>query len=154
MATHPRAGASGWLVAEHRLDLQELLEAVLSPLAAVARLLVPAKGRRHVSRGSVQADLTGPKLRGHPARVAEIAGLHVPGEPVYGVVGELDHLLLGLVGEDGEYGPEDLLARDRHVGLHVGEHRRPHVVAAGEALGPAGAPGHEGGALADARLDQ
>ena len=42
----------------------------------------------------------------------------------------------------------------RHVRRHIGEDRGPHVVAAVEALRPAGAAGDQRGALVDARLDQ
>ena len=37
------------------------------------------------------------------------------GEPVDGVVGDLDRFFLGVVGDDREHRPEDLLLRDGHV---------------------------------------
>ena len=65
-----------------------------------------------------------------------------------------DRLLLGVVGQDGEHRPEDLLARDGHVVGDVGEHGRTHVIAAVEALRPAGAAGDQRRAFVDALLDQ
>src|SRR5262249_21076750 len=54
---------SGGLVAEHRLDLQELFQAPLAVLAAVARLLVAAERRGGVAGRIVQVHVAGAHLR-------------------------------------------------------------------------------------------
>ena len=42
----------------------------------------------------------GPEMKSTGEVMGEIAGLHVAGETVHGVVGELHHLLLALIGQD------------------------------------------------------
>ena len=86
--------------------------------------------------------------------MCDITRLDIAGEPVHGVVGQLDDLVLGLVGQDRQDGTEDLLAGDGHLRRHVGEHRRLHVVATLEALGATGAACDEGRSLPHARFDQ
>src|SRR5262245_15743306 len=81
------SGLSGRLVAEHRLDLEKFLEAVLVPLAH-------------------------------------------------------------------QDGPEDLLARDGHLGPYAGEHGRPHVIAVAESLGSAGPARDQHRAFPNAGLDE
>ena len=44
---------------DHRLDLQEIAQSELAPLAAVARHLEAAERRVHVAGGAVQGDLAG-----------------------------------------------------------------------------------------------
>src|SRR5258707_8515013 len=61
-AAGPRAGCDSSRVTVlqlHRLDLEELLEAVLAVLAAVAAVLVATEGGDGVERPAVHLDLTG-----------------------------------------------------------------------------------------------
>src|SRR5437867_624689 len=141
-------------VAEDGLQLEELLEARLAPLAAVARLFVAAEGGAQVGLRAVHVDVAGADLPGHPARALEVAGGHVAREPVGRVVGDADRVRLVLVWDDGEDRPEDLLARDRHVVADVGEYRGLHEVPLADALRAAGAARHELRALLDALLDE
>src|SRR5688572_20415917 len=117
-----RPGCQEWTVlesgqsllppADHGLGLEELLETVVAPLAAVARLLVAAERRAEVGRCPVDADLAGADPRRDAARALEVARRHVAGEAVRRVVGDPDRIVLVVVGQDREHGPEDLLARD------------------------------------------
>src|ERR1700687_199223 len=43
-----------------------------------------------------------------------------------GIVGDPDRLLLGVIRDDTQHGTENLFLSDRHVVLHVDEHRRLH----------------------------
>ena len=49
-------------------------------------------------------------------------------ETIFGVVGDPDRLVLGVIGDDTEHGTENLFLGDRHVVLHVDEHRGLHEV--------------------------
>src|SRR5690606_23166513 len=75
-------------------------------------------------------------------------------EPIYGIVGDPDRIVLVLIGEDRQHRPENLLALDPHAGLDVAEHGGPHIVAAIQVLRPAEATRHQRGSLLDAALDQ
>src|SRR5262245_32119552 len=140
--------------AEHGLQLEELLEAGLSPLAAVARLLVAAEAGGEVRTGAIDVDVAGADLPGDLAGALGVAGRDVSREAVQRVVGDLDRLRVALVGQDGEDRPEDLLARDRHVVADVAEHGRLDEVAALEAGRTSRTAGRQLRALVDAGLDQ
>src|SRR5688572_2027048 len=114
--------------AENGLQLEEFLEAGLAPLAPVARLLVVAEGSVEVGTGAIQMHVARAEAERHPARMLDVAGLHVAREPVRRVVRDLDRLLLAVVRQDREDGPEDLLARDGRAVAHAAEHRGAHVV--------------------------
>src|ERR1700754_3688303 len=64
--------ASGRLVADHGLGLEELLEAPLAVFAAVARLLVAAERRGRVADRVVQVHVAGAHLRGDLAGVLDV----------------------------------------------------------------------------------
>src|SRR5487761_2253842 len=88
------------LVVLDGLHLKELLEAVVAELAPDARLLVSAKWRDHVEGAAIDLHLTGANL------ARDLEGLLVGvcrdanREPVVGVVGASDGLVLGVVGDD------------------------------------------------------
>ena len=99
---------------EQRLDLEELLETVSSVFATEARLLVPAERSTLGLASAVDPNLTGADLAGDllgPFVAARDAG----GQTVDGVVGDLDRLLLGVVGHDRQDRPEDLFLSDGRV---------------------------------------
>src|SRR5262245_60006954 len=118
--------------AEHGLQLEELFEAGLAPLATVARLLVAAEAGGEVRTRAVDVHVAGADLLRHLTGALGIARRDVSGESVQRVVGDLDRLRIALVGQDGEDRPEDLLAGDRHVVADVAEHGRLDEVAARE----------------------
>src|SRR5437588_6351802 len=55
------------------------------------------------------------------------------------VVDDLDRLVLGVIRNDGKHRPEDLLPRDRHLVVDVGEDSGLHEEATVQALGTAAA---------------
>ena len=85
-------------------------------------------------------------------RLVDVLGPDSGRESVDRIVGELHALLEIVERQHGEHRPEDLLARDRHVGLHTVEHRRFDVVALAVRLRRLAA-GHECRALIHALLD-
>jgi len=86
--------------------------------------------------------------------MGDVAGLHIGGQAVDGVVGQADRLGFGLVGQNGQHRAEDFLSCDRHVVAHTGEDGRADEKAAVEVFRPPGAADHQLRALVDARLDQ
>src|SRR6185437_11451293 len=68
------------LEAEHGLGLEEFLEAMLAPFAAIARLLVAAERGGEIGAGAVQMHVAAAQLRSDLARMREIARLHIARE--------------------------------------------------------------------------
>src|SRR3954467_2276352 len=149
----PKSGASCTLVAAwlelQRLRLEELLEAELAELAAVAGLLVAAERRQRIEAAAVDLDLAGADLPSNLLGPLGIARPHTAGQAVDGVVGDLDGLVLAVVGKDRQHRSEDLLLGDGHIGADLGEDGRLHEVALVQALGGLGPTGEQLGALVD-----
>src|SRR5690606_33583305 len=114
----------------HRLDLEELLEAVLAVLAPVAAVLVAAEGRVRVEGPAVDLDLAGADPAGEGLGPLRVGAPHAAGQAVDRVVGDSGGVVLVLVADDRQDRPEDLLLGDGHVVADLGEDRRLHVVAA------------------------
>src|SRR5690349_13947789 len=94
----------------HGLGLEVLLEPGNAHLAAEARLLVPAeRGVRAEPDAPVHRHGPGADPLGHGLRPLEVPGVDRPGEPVVGVVGDADGVVVTVVRDDDEHGPEDLL---------------------------------------------
>ena len=64
----------------------------------------------------------GADLARHVAGLIDVARRDVARKAIGGVVGDRDGLLFAVVGHDRQHRSENLLARDRHVVAHVGEH--------------------------------
>src|SRR6266487_2288436 len=94
-------------------------------LAAEARLLVAAEGRRRVELVErIRPDDTGLHLRGDLEDLGALVGPDARREAVRDVVGLFDRLFRSAERHDGEYRTEDLLSRDP-VGLrNAGEEGR------------------------------
>src|SRR5262249_21550760 len=107
--SHARPPESARRPAEHGLQLEELLEAGLAPLAPVARLLVAAEAGVEVDLRTVQVHVAGSDPLGDPPGPLEVSGRDVAGEAVGRVVRDPDGVLVAVVGQDGEDGAEDLL---------------------------------------------
>src|SRR5262245_1518868 len=93
----------------HVLRLEELHQTLVCALAAEARLLHAAERCRRIGdEAAVEADHAELELLRHAHAAAQVLGVEVGDEPVLGVVGALDRLLIGLEGLDRRDGPEDL----------------------------------------------
>ena len=57
---------------------------------------------------------------------------HPTREPENRIVGDGERFFLGVIGDDGQHGPEDFLLRDPHVVAHIHEYRGLDVVARGQ----------------------
>src|SRR6202044_3267847 len=130
--------------------LLEALDAVLPPDAAV---LVAAVGRvGAVPEAAVDPDGAGADLVRDGHRAIARGGEHAPGQAVLAVVGDRDGVRVVVVADDRDHRAEDLLLRDRHRVVHVGEQRRLDVVALLQ-VGRAAAAEGQRGALGDAPVD-
>src|SRR5690606_20789155 len=90
-------------------DGLELAVGVKPPRAAVAAdaaVLEPTERRFVVALQRVDADVAGPQQLGHSHGSAGVTAEHVVVEAVGAVVGDLDRLVLGVEGDDGDDGPE------------------------------------------------
>src|SRR6202035_645223 len=115
--------------ADHRLQLDVLVQPLRAELAADARLLETAEGTTDVERVHVDAVGAGTHARGDLEAVGDVARPHRSGQTVVAVVGDTDRVGLVAVGQHAEHGTEYFLAGDTHVVGDVGEQRRPHVPA-------------------------
>src|SRR5690606_3291718 len=137
-APHRLRGSTFGVVTENGFHLEEVFEAVMTPFATVARLLVATEGRVVVQRGTVEMDHAGANLTGDIARAFQISGGDVAGQPVAGVIGDADGVCLILVADDRQHGSEDLLTGDGHVVGDMAEHGGLDVIAAIQPLGTTG----------------
>ena len=136
------------------LDLgvaQKLVDAFLAAKAGV----LEAAERRAVEVAGRAVDPYIARLhraRGAQCR-AQIVGEDRRGEPVLRRIGKRERLVLVLPGEHGQHRPKNLLTRDPHIRIDVGEHGGFEPIAALEiAAGRPLAAGHQLGAVGNARL--
>src|SRR4029077_15231202 len=61
--------------------------------------------------------------RSHAARTPDIGSVHIGVQAIAGIVGNPDGILVIVIGDDTEDGAENLFPGDRHVVLHIDEHR-------------------------------
>src|SRR3954451_23369519 len=103
---------------------QELEQAVMPALAPEAALLGAAeRGRGVRDDAPVEADHARLDPLPDCERTAEVAAEDEGHQPVLGVVGELDGLVLGRARHARRARPEDLLGEDRAARLHLVEDR-------------------------------
>src|SRR5690606_25277101 len=131
------AAASRRAIAGNGLDLQIFGEAELALFAAIARLPVAAEGQADIPFRIVDIDRAGAQPPRHPPRPRNIPCLHIGGEAVHRIVGQLDRLLLAVMRQDRQNRAEDLLAGNAHFRPHIGEDGRAHEPAARKPRRPA-----------------
>src|SRR5262249_28641322 len=105
------------------LGLHELHQPFVGALAADAGLLHAAEGSGGIrNETAVETDHAEIELLRDAHAATQILGVEIGDEPVFGVVGALDRLVIGPKRLDRRYRAENLLAQ--HVGAirHVVEH--------------------------------
>src|SRR6202035_5796745 len=113
------------LLDPHCLDVDELPDADLGELAAVARALDAAEGQAGVGLdGAVDEDRAGLDLRGQVGAARRIGGPEAGAEAEAGAVGEGDRLRGVLGADDGGDRTEGLLVEGRHPRLDARQHGR------------------------------
>src|SRR5688500_13441261 len=90
-----------------RFGFQVLLEPEAPQLAPVPGLLEAAERGQRVERTAVDLHLAGAYAPGHALGAFGVSRPHPGGQPVDGVVGDRDRLLLAVVGHDRQHRPED-----------------------------------------------
>src|SRR3569833_1618683 len=90
--------------------MQEVAQSMLAPLAAIARLLEPAERRVHIARLAIEGEPTRADPASNAIGTRQVIGPDIRLQTVFSVVGDPDRLLLRLIRQDGQQGPEDLLA--------------------------------------------
>mmetsp|Transcript_14225 Transcript_14225/g.28379 ORF Transcript_14225/g.28379 Transcript_14225/m.28379 type:complete len:522 (+) Transcript_14225:113-1678(+) len=130
----------------------ELLQPVHAALPPVPARLHPPERSGPIDPHAVHLHHSRPHRPRHPAAAFWRAAVHVVGQAVGRVVGDLQRLFLRIEGHHAEDRPEYLLAHDLHVVVDVREHRGAHVESSGVgALRPAGPAGYEPSPLLHAR---
>ena len=82
---------------------------------AVSGLLVAPEGGHWIETATVDLHLAATELARYRVGMVCVLGPDTAGQAVVGVVGNLDGLVFGVVGNDREHGPEDLLSGDGHI---------------------------------------
>ncbi|ABA50512.1 hypothetical protein BURPS1710b_2316 [Burkholderia pseudomallei 1710b] len=137
----------------HRFVFEIFVEAVHAVLAADARLFETAERRGHVPCPAVDIDLPRADAARDAHRALVAARPHRAAEPVRRIVRDAHRVILVAIRENRQHRAEDLLLRDRRVGLHAPEHGRLHEEAARDALRHAEAARDELRAFVDAAPD-
>ena len=128
-----RNEAAGWRRrGRHLLQLDVLVDPLQPVLAPQAGALEAAERTADVEHGLVDPDVAGAHAPRHPTRALRVAAPDAAREAVGRVVGDRDRLVLAVVGDHRDDRAEDLLLRDRHAVVDVGEDRRLDEVAAFE----------------------
>ena len=99
-------------------------------------------------------DVSTANLGSHCERVVHIARLDIARQAVRRVVSNLDRFVFVLIRKNREDRPEDFLARDGHVVIHVTEDGGLDVVASVQAIRTPCAAADQFSAFIDALLDQ
>src|SRR5262245_52497928 len=106
------------------LDVDELTDALLGELPAVAGTLDAAEGQTRVRLDdAVHEHRAGLDLRGEPLRPNAILRPQRRAEPEHGVVGQPDGIAFVLGPDDRGHGTEGLLVESRHALVHPHEER-------------------------------
>src|ERR1700738_987568 len=107
---------------------EKCLDPVPAIFAVDAGVFKTTPGRLWIIRHAVDHDAPGPYLRSHAPRALEVGAEDGGVETILRVVGDPDRLLLGVIRDDTQHGAKNLFTGDRHVVLHVHEHRGLHEV--------------------------
>ena len=114
----------------------------------------PSKGSARTEELTVHLDHPGAQFPSDTPGTLEILRLDVVRQPVRGVVGDGDRLILRVEWQDRQHGSEDLLASYRHFRRDIGEHSGPDEVPALGTLRSSKAARNQPGAFVDSHLDE
>src|SRR5580693_8266933 len=100
--------------------------AVFAIFAADTGVFEPAPGCLRIVGHVIDHDTAGPQMRRHAACALDVSPQDGGVETVFGVVGNADRFVLGVIGDHTEHGAENLFLGDGHAVLHIDEHRWLH----------------------------
>src|SRR5438309_6182974 len=140
-------------VDDYVLDLGVEVQRIGAQLPSPTALLVAAPGRDRVDH-VVAVDVDGPGLEsmGHAVSAPDVPRPHSRDQPVDRAVRFGDEVVLVAERDRRHHRPEDLLARDPHLAVDVGEDSRLDEIATLESLRLV-APDHQPRALLSPRAD-
>src|SRR5437867_6725577 len=114
----------------HSLRFEIPVERLTADISAKSPCFEAAERRtRIVEVVRVDPDRAGTNGLRRPVRLLYVPGPYPRRESVDRVVRQLHALIEIVECQHGQDGPEDLFARDRHLGLHAVEHRCLDVIA-------------------------
>src|ERR1700741_3637962 len=111
---------------KNRFWLKKRLNSVFAIFAADAGVLKSAPGCLGIVGHGIDHDATGSQLGGHAPCAIEVSPQDSGVETIFGVVGDADRFILGVVSDHAEHGAENLLLGNRHVVLYIDKHRWLH----------------------------
>src|ERR1700747_2127541 len=104
---------------KNRFWLKKRLNSVFAIFAADAGVLKSAPGCLGIVRHGIDHDATGSQLRRHAPCAIEVCPQDSRVETIFGVVGDADRFILGVVSNHAEHGAENLLLGTRYVVFHI-----------------------------------
>src|SRR5579862_7909315 len=119
---------------KNRLWLKKRLDSVFAIFAADTGVFESAPGCLRIVGHGIDHDAAGSQLGGHAACALDVTPQDGGVETVLGVVGNADGFFLRVVGDDTQNGAENLFLGNRHVILHIDEHRGLHEITCFETL--------------------
>src|ERR1700722_8467474 len=134
--------SSSYLIQQERLLknrfwLKKRLNPVFAIFAADTGVFESAPGCLGIVGHGIDHDATGSQLGGHSPCAIEVSPQDSGVETIFGVVGNADRFILGVVSYYAEHGAENLLLGNRHVVLHIDEDGRLYKESPFESLGTA-----------------
>src|SRR5215467_13933724 len=112
----------------HGLGLEKVAERDLSPFPSISGHLVAAERSLRIFAGSIDVDAAGLDLSGDLRSTILAGRLHIGCEAIDRVVCNLDGVFDVAIADHAKHWLENLLARDRHVIVDIGENGRADVV--------------------------
>src|SRR5215467_359448 len=138
----------------HGLGLEKVSKRDLSPFPSISGHLVAAERSLGVFAGSIDVDHAGLDPSGDLRSTVLAGRLHIGCEAIDRVVCDLDGILDVAIADHAKHRPKNLLARDRHVIVDIGENGRADVVSGLKPLRLSWAAGDKSRSLCDTLLDQ
>ena len=106
------------------------MQAKYTAFAAIARLLIAAKGAAHAEADGIGFDHARAQLPRHALTLFLIAALDVIGQTVGRVIGDCDGFLFRIKRHDAHDGAKDFLAVDAGGVVHIRKYGRADIKAA------------------------
>src|ERR1700741_269217 len=116
------------------LWLKKRLNAVFAIFAADTGVFESAPGCLRIVGHVIDHYAAGSQLRPHAACALDVSPQDGGVKTVFGVVGNADRFVLGVVGDHTEHRAENLFLGDGHVVFHMDERRGPHEATCFETL--------------------
>src|SRR6185369_776894 len=108
---------------EDGLGFEKRFDSIFSVLAANTGKFEPTPGRIWIVCHVVDHDAAGSQLGRHPACALQVLSKNGGVKTVVRIISDSDGIVVGVVSDHTKNGTEDFFPGDRHVVLHIHEHR-------------------------------